>query len=489
MKRRTKTAAALLLALSLTAGALPVQKGAVLSGSVITASAAQEKVIGSKVYWQTGDTIDFGASAYINFDDMNDGGTEMSGKHTLTYNKYWTDSGQHLFNMSESYNTFYISSQNTAEPWGIQVTGGDGELGTPYTFKALFMDPAAPQVGSASLTLADDLGLNFYVNNVDADSFGSYALKFTGKCDEDGQSVPLSQKTVNGQTYYYAAAHLSADHMSEKIKAVLMKDGAEQDPGLEYSIMEYLAAAKQDSAVKADAKMLRMMNATETYGAVSQYYFHGGTLTNTAFPTIDNEFLAKKVSYDILPEGAKVSAVLNAKASLRLYLAGSATKGSPDSESEKLMPNEMGTPQPITIGENQYRFSAYTWVSRVLNSADSGEKNHLMAKALYGYVKAAEELAGIPVQSVKITNAPTAPLSGTGGLFAYVFPEDASDKTVTWESSDSSVLRMSNYGGFSTGAAGTVTVTAKAGGKSDSCIIYVSDRAGSEPPPWAGEVG
>ena len=57
MKRRTKTAAALLLTMTLTAGAIPVQNsmGSFLTG--ITASAAQEKAIGSKVYWQTGDTI------------------------------------------------------------------------------------------------------------------------------------------------------------------------------------------------------------------------------------------------------------------------------------------------------------------------------------------------------------------------------------------------------------------------------------------------
>jgi len=104
--------------------------------------------------------------------------------------------------MTDTNNTIYVSSQNNDEPWGIQVTGGDGKLGTPYTFKALFMDPTAPQVGSASLTLADDLGLNFYVKNIDADSLSSYSLKFTGKCDEDGQTVPLSQKTVEGQTIY-----------------------------------------------------------------------------------------------------------------------------------------------------------------------------------------------------------------------------------------------------------------------------------------------
>ena len=107
-----------------------------------------------------------------------------------------------------------------------------------------------------------------------------------------------------------------------------------------------------------------------------------------------------------------------------------------------------------------------------------------MAKALYGYVKAAEELAGIPVQSVKITNAPTAAVTRGDTLTASVFPEDASDKTVTWESSNSSLLFFHDHGSFSIKHDGTVTVTAKAGGKSDSCSIKVQIPTVSDEEIW-----
>ena len=348
---------------------------------------------------------------------------------------------------------------------------------------------AEAALGDASLSLGADLGLNFYVKNVNSDTCGRYALKFTGTCDENGQTVPISPKTVGEKTYYCAAAHISADHMSEQIQAVLVKDGIEQEISKKASAMDYLNAAETDAKVQADANLLAMVQATKTYGAVSRYYFHGGTPGDLTLPETDDALLARKVSYDILPEGAKVSAVLNAKASLRLYFAGNETKGSPDGASAELMPNEMGTPQPIRIGEKTYRFSAYTWISRVLNSAESSEKNRMMAKALYGYVKAAEDLAGIPVQSVSIAGLPeTINVSERAPVHAEIFPEDATDKTVIWESGDNEKLTIVSLAGFSHPSldlnlygeykalkTGEVTLTATVGGKSDTCIVQIKN--------------
>ena len=64
-------------------------------------------------------------------------------------------------------------------------------------------------------------------------------------------------------------------------------------------------------------------------------------------------------------------------------------------------------------------------------------------------------------------------------LTATVLPENASDKTVTWtvEPSDAAVILM-DKGAIEAVADGTVTVTATAGGKSDSCKVVVET-----PPP------
>ena len=66
-------------------------------------------------------------------------------------------------------------------------------------------------------------------------------------------------------------------------------------------------------------------------------------------------------------------------------------------------------------------------------------------------------------------------VGGTAKLTATVSPADASDKTVTWESSDTSVATVDNDGNVKALKGGTSTVTAKAGGKSASALVDVMD--------------
>ena len=66
-------------------------------------------------------------------------------------------------------------------------------------------------------------------------------------------------------------------------------------------------------------------------------------------------------------------------------------------------------------------------------------------------------------------------VGGKVSLTATVSPSDATDKTVTWTSSNSSVASVS--GGVVTAAAeGTTTITASAGGKSAKCEVSVKRK-------------
>ena len=100
------------------------------------------------------------------------------------------------------------------------------------------------------------------------------------------------------------------------------------------------------------------------------------------------------------------------------------------------------------------------------------------------------ENAGIPVSSVAINNAPTEALfvNSTGTLTATVLPNDATDKTVTWSSSDPDYVTINETTGEYTimgkKGYGSATITATAGDKTATCTItgkvtYTSLSAGT----------
>ena len=90
---------------------------------------------------------------------------------------------------------------------------------------------------------------------------------------------------------------------------------------------------------------------------------------------------------------------------------------------------------------------------------------------------AAVENAGIPVSSVTINNAPTEALfvNSTGTLTATVSPDNATNKTVTWSSSDPDYVSVNattgEYEVKGTKGYGSATITATAGEKSTTCTI------------------
>jgi len=80
----------------------------------------------------------------------------------------------------------------------------------------------------------------------------------------------------------------------------------------------------------------------------------------------------------------------------------------------------------------------------------------------------------IEVTSITIDETATITVGETKTLIATVLPENATDKTVTWTSADETIATVS--GGVVTGVkTGSVTITASADGKSDSCSVTVKE--------------
>ena len=80
----------------------------------------------------------------------------------------------------------------------------------------------------------------------------------------------------------------------------------------------------------------------------------------------------------------------------------------------------------------------------------------------------------IPVTSVDLNKTSMTLVKGTTeALVATVKPDDATDKTVTWSSSNPAIASVDSDGRVTGVAGGEVTIYAKAGGKEAKCVVTV----------------
>ncbi|MBQ6578017.1 MAG: Ig domain-containing protein, partial [Bacteroidales bacterium] len=83
----------------------------------------------------------------------------------------------------------------------------------------------------------------------------------------------------------------------------------------------------------------------------------------------------------------------------------------------------------------------------------------------------------VPIESVTLNKTTLTLAEGDSEtLTAAVNPDNATDKTVTWSSSKTSVATVDNNGKVTAVAEGSATVTAKAGDKTATCTVTVKKK-------------
>ncbi len=105
-----------------------------------------------------------------------------------------------------------------------------------------------------------------------------------------------------------------------------------------------------------------------------------------------------------------------------------------------------------------------------------GEENYML-------LVATKHFAPVAVSSVTLnSNSLDLIAGGSGTLTATVLPDNATEKTVTWTSSDPAVASVDADGTVTAVGVGTATITAKAGDVTATCTVTV------EPKPTSGVV-
>ena len=325
-----------------------------------------------------------------------------------------------------------------------------------------------------SVTLADELALNFYIDGIaNITEASEYTVNFTGACVDE--SSELEYNTTEGK--YFATTRVYAKDIDKNISAALCKDGQTIATFENYSILKYLEQARDNST---DEKEISLIDATKNFGNASAEYFYGtGSGYTEDFESYSPYSHASLYAPDFTSDKAVISLVLDSSTSARLYVKGDDTGTESTISSTKadyptyheitgLLPQNLADEQTITVGGTDYTFSALSWCNRVLTNGSASQKNINMAKAIMAYYEAAKNYSSVDVSSVTITNAPTEAMfvNSTGTLTATVSPDNATDKTVVWSSSDPDYVSINaetgEYTIMGTKGYGSATITATA---------------------------
>lgn len=163
---------------------------------------------------------------------------------------------------------------------------------------------------------------------------------------------------------------------------------------------------------------------------------------------------------------------------------------SPFCDAEGEWPREMSVGQTVEVAVSS-NVGPLTWASSqpsvielvpvegttlkaVLKALSAGKSEITASNGLREYSATITVKEGSPVTEV-ILNKPalTLTVGNTETLTATVKPDNATDKTVSWSSSDKAVATVSKEGLVTAVKAGSATVTATAGGKSATCEVTV----------------
>mgnify|MGYP001114475288 CR=1 FL=1 len=337
------------------------------------------------------------------------------------------------------YHTFAaITTNGDLYCWGYNTSGqtGNGNFKRQYTpYKVTFQteDNYSGELKGLSLSLSDDIGLNFIMRLSDAlliDKDNTY-VKFTPEGSKKSTRVYLKDAdkvNYNGTDCYSFKCRVNAAEMTKKVNAVLhCNDWTGQT--YSYSVYDYaskILAEPESSEYKSSAPLIKAML---NYGGYAQTYFNEktdalankGLYNKTNDPVLTtNTTVSKDYNYAVFNNNIGVSfiggsLVLNSGTDLKLYYSindqNMANNINVSVNGQNVAPeydgnimcvrvpdisiSSLGDTYNVKISVNgkevNQKYSAMTYMYKALNSQNSNTKLNNVVKALYLYNEAAKQ--------------------------------------------------------------------------------------------------
>ena len=252
-----------------------------------------------------------------------------------------------------------------------------------------------------------------------------------------------------------------------------------QQPKIQTSIIKFTATGKWTASVTDVTKASSWVSVEPTSGDAGDV-----TLTVTTQPNTEQKERSATVtitcgtdsdSFTVTqaaatPQTVAVTSVTLDKTTLELIIGSSETLTAtvaPDNATDKTVSWSTSDEKVATVDQNG-KITAVS-VGNATVTAKAGDKEATCAVTVKDNFIAVTEIT-INEKELPMT------VGDTFTLTATVKPDDATDPTVTWSSSDETVATVDAKGIVKAVGAGNATITAKAGDKEATCAVTVSEK-------------
>lgn len=357
-----------------------------------------------------------------------------------TMRRYHSGLGGNVFakmNYNGNYDEYAVADTDTDAPVWLKLERSGSEIIHSYSYDGTEFTEISRTTDNADLFACDDLKIAIYTGG--ADTFDATVQDFT----VNGESVPFCTEKIVEEDEY----ELTRDWtIHSPVEGKLQVDD-------ENRVIFHSQQGELGQITDAKNVLLYDMPDGDFTATVK--------VTNTEL-TSDYQTIGLAAFEDIYADYGTSLEELNLPETAEVTL-------------------EDGTVKELAVTWDPQTYDSQTAGTQTVKGTLELEKYVINSEGKQAEIKVhvMEEGQGIPVTKITLDRTDvTLALEGAVTLNAEVFPDNAADKTVVWESSDDGVAAVDSAGKITAVSKGTAAITARSGDASAQCTVTVTDGIG-----------